>query len=102
MGPQASQTAVFPRTIHEGDPLSIEDALEGIKTSGHGAIDPVEGAVWRVERNELIDPRKGGERRWIVDFLAKYVRPDKVDGAYLPDVERSLNPGKTIWNWRPS
>lgn len=92
---------ILPRMIHEGDPLSIEDALEGIKSSGHGAIDPVEGAVWRVERNELIDPRKGGERRWIVDFLAKYVRPDKVDGAYLSDVEGSLNPGKTIWNWRP-
>ena len=33
-----------------------------------------------------------------VDFLAKYVRPEKVDGAYLPEMS-----GQTaIWNWRPA
>ncbi len=37
----------------------------------HGAQEDVEGAVWRVER----------EGR--VDFLAKYVRPSKVDGKYF-------------------
>jgi hypothetical protein len=36
-----------------------------------GAIDKVEGVVYRVER-------KGK-----VDFLCKYVRPDKKDGCYL-------------------
>lgn len=89
---------VLPRMIHEGSPLSIEDALLGIQSSGHGAIDPVEGAVWRVERNELIDKQRGGERRWIVDYLAKYVRPDKVDGCYLPEHNGTNQP---IWNWRP-
>lgn len=51
----------------------------------HGALDPVEGAVWRVER--------GGS----VDFLAKYVRPDKVDGCYLPDIAGC----EAVWHWTP-
>jgi hypothetical protein len=37
----------------------------------HGALEPIEGVMWRVER-------KGK-----VDFLCKYVRPDKQDGIYL-------------------
>jgi hypothetical protein len=49
---------------------------------GHGATDPVEGAIWRIERK--------GE----VDFLAKYVRHDKVDGKYFPE----NNNGITTWN----
>ena len=56
--------------------LKLSDDTYGF----HGALDPVEGAVWRVER-------KG-----VVDFLVKYVRPGKVDGKYLDD----LNP---VWNW---
>lgn len=63
-------------------PTSIEDAIARLDTYGfHGALDPVEGAVWRVERDDR------------VDFLAKYVRPDKVDGSYF-EVE--------TWNWRPA
>lgn len=71
-----------PRLLSYGPPMSIEDALWWLKLSGHGATDPVEGAVWRVER--------GGE----VQFLAKYVRPEKVDGQYLPDVSG----GEPVWN----
>ena len=80
-----------PATLNvNGQPIGIPEALKALGTFGHyGAQDPVEGAVWRVER-------KG-----VVDFLCKYVRPDKVDGAYLPDVERSANPGETVWNWQP-
>jgi hypothetical protein len=76
--------------IHEGGPLSIAAAMARLAEGGfHGAIDPVEGAVWRVER------RTGDTRR--VDFLAKYVRPDKVDGSLL-----SENTGcPAVWNWRP-
>lgn len=74
----------LPYTISIGPPLSIEDAMSELGEMGkHGAIDPIEGAIWRVERNELIDKRKGGDRRVVVDFLAKYVRPNKVDGCYL-------------------
>ena len=68
-----------------GAPFSIKQGLEAIKVSGHGAIDPVEGFVMKVER-------KGK-----VDFLAKYVRPDKIDGLYLPEIS-----GKDpVWNWKP-
>ncbi|MBM3144610.1 MAG: hypothetical protein FJ010_06495 [Chloroflexi bacterium] len=86
---------VTPHLLHRGAPLGIEDAMRLLNVYGfHGAIDPVEGAVWRVERNEQIRPNSG-ERRLVVDFLVKYVRPDKVDGCYLP--ETSGNPA--IYNW---
>ncbi len=79
---------VTPTTIHQGPPCSIEQVLKLLGTYGfHGAIDPIEGAVWRVER-------KG-----VVDFLAKYVRPEKVDGLYLPE----LSGQPAVWNyWQPS
>lgn len=86
---------VLPHTIHAGGPLSIADAMAMLGEMGqHGALDPIEGAVWRVERNELIDPKKGGDRRMVVDFLAKYVRQDKADGAYL----ESVTGLPTVWN----
>lgn len=87
---------VTPQIIHDGQPFSVQAALDAIKTSGHGALDPVEGAVWRVERNAQIN-RSQSAREWIVNYLAKYVRPDKVDGYYLPE----QNGGEPIWNWRP-
>jgi hypothetical protein len=75
-----------PHTVSVGPPVSIETALRLVGPRGHrGALETVEGAVWRVER--------GGK----VDFLAKYVRPDKVDGLYLPE----RNGGVPIWNWQP-
>lgn len=69
---------VTPHVLHSGEAISIENVLKVLEPSHHGAIDPVEGAVWRVER-------KG-----VVDFLGKYVRSDKVDGKYLSD--KSGNP----------
>ena len=92
-----SRAFVTPTVIHRGGPLSIEAAMKKLNTYGfHGAIDEVEGAVWRVERNELVNPGKDGERRWIVDFLVKYVRPDKQDGIYLPEI----NGREPVWNWQ--
>lgn len=87
---------VLPRLLHAGNPFSIEAALKAIEVSGHGAIDLVEGAVWRVERNELIAPGKSSERVWKVDFLVKYVRPEKADGIYLPELSRK----EPVWNWQ--
>lgn len=67
--------------------LPIEEALGRLGRFGyHGALDPIEGAVWRVER----------EGR--VDFLAKFVRPDKIDGSYLPEIS-GRDP---IWNFAPA
>lgn len=88
---------VTPTVIHRGGPLRVEVAMKKLDTCGfHGALDPVEGAVWRVERNELINPGKNGERKCVVDFLVKYVRPDKEDGIYLPEISGK----ESVWNWR--
>ncbi|HEY3242137.1 MAG TPA: RNA ligase family protein [Phycisphaerae bacterium] len=75
-----------PTMLHTGGPCAIAAVMAMLGEFGfHGALDPVEGAVWRVERQGRID------------FLAKYVRPDKIDGCYLPE----LSGGEPIWNWRP-
>lgn len=63
---------VIPTTIRIGSPLSVEDALSQLGEFGnHGALEPIEGAMWRVER-------KGK-----VDFLCKFVKHEKEDGKYL-------------------
>lgn len=86
-----------PALIHRGCPLSVSAALAQLGVYGyHGALDPVEGAVWRVERDNLIDNRSG-QRERVVDFLVKFVRPNKVDGLYLP----AISGGDAVWNWRP-
>lgn len=64
---------ITPRLISYGPPAGLDWVLKRLEPSGHGALEPIEGAVWRVERK--------GE----VDFLGKYVRPDKIDGSYLID-----------------
>jgi hypothetical protein len=78
---------VTPRILHDGGPIGVGAVLPLIATSGHGvaAGDIVEGAVWRVERHGRFD------------FLAKWVRPGKADGKYLPT--ESDRPA--VWHWRP-
>ena len=77
---------LMPHVISVGPPVSIESAINALGEFGfHGASDRVEGAVWRIERK--------GE----VDFLCKFVRPDKKDGCYLPE----LSNAEPVWNWRP-
>lgn len=76
--------------IHRGEVCSIDLAIERLNVFGfHGAIDPVEGAVWRIERDKATG--KKGERVRVVDFLVKYVRPDKIDGSYLNEHEPEWN-----------
>ena len=69
----------IPRLIHMGQSLKLKHAKKAIETSGHGAIDRVEGFVYRCERE------------WKVEFLCKWVHPDKVDGKYL-------NGNNPVWN----
>ena len=76
---------IQPKLLHIGSPLSITDAMQRMTPDYHGSLDPIEGAVWRVER------------RGRVDFLVKYVRPDKVDGCYLPNITKQPE----VWNWKP-
>ena len=69
---------VVPHLIHRGQAISVKEVMEKLGDYGfHGAIDKVEGAVWRIERKT-----KNGIK---VDFLCKYVRPEKKDGIYLPE-----------------
>lgn len=74
--------------ISDGPAVSIETIMASLGNAGnHAALDPVEGAVWRVER-------KG-----VFDYMAKYVRPDKRDGCYLPEIAKTALP---LWNFPPS
>lgn len=69
--------------LHHGDALPTEEALNLLGEFGHyNAKEKPEGLVYRCER-------KGR-----VDYLAKYVHHDKVDGKYFP-------PHEPIWMWRP-
>lgn len=74
-----------PTLLHAGESLPVEDALVLHKHDRSWPCDELEGIVYRVER-------KG-----IVDFLAKYVVPTKIDGKYLPEISGE----PAIWNWRP-
>jgi ATP-dependent RNA circularization protein (DNA/RNA ligase family) len=62
---------ILPQLISYGDPVSIDKSLSMIIQDYHGALEQVEGVVYRVERR--------GE----VDFLCKFVNHDKIDGKYL-------------------
>ena len=70
----------------QGQSFAVAEAMKKLGEFGfHGALEPAEGAVWRVERMGK------------VDFLGKYVRPDKADGRYLPELSCTA----AVWNWRP-
>ena len=75
--------------VHDdADAIPIEAVVEALGPFGrHGAMETVEGAVWRVER----------EGR--VDFLTKWVRPDKLDGKYLTGTANS-RVGEPVWLWK--
>lgn len=74
----------MPRLISYGMPMAFKDILKRIEKSGHGAVDPVEGFICRVERQGK------------VDFLSKWVRQDKQDGKYFKEIC-----GEDVWNWKP-
>jgi len=74
----------FPCVLHEGSALSVEDAIK-LHEELSWPCDRTEGVVYRVERHGK------------VDFLAKWVRPDKEDGKYLPEISGK----EAVWNWRP-
>ncbi len=79
---------VLPELLSDGPPIPVEAAHSRAAPAAHGALDKIEGCVWRVER-------KGA-----VDYLAKWVNPDKIDGLYLPGTEQSISTVE-VWNWRP-
>lgn len=74
----------IPWLLSVGDAISVADAMKFHERRNSGCDEP-EGVVYRVERHGK------------VDFLCKWVRPDKVDGKYLPEVSGK----EAVWNWRP-
>ena len=65
---------VTPYLVHIGEPISVKEALNMLGKHGkHGAIDEVEGVVYRIERNDE------------VISLAKFVKQNKEDGKYFID-----------------
>lgn len=61
-----------PPLLHCGGAISVKDSLKALGENGkYGAKELAEGVVYRAEY--------GGK----IEFLAKYVRPEKVDGKYL-------------------
>lgn len=71
-----------PFVVSDGGPINVKDAMKILGARGrYGAQEGIEGVVYRIER-------KG-----VVDYLCKWVRPDKVDGKYFED--------GPIWNWVP-
>lgn len=73
-----------PHTLHVGTAIGVEEAMRRHE-AWHYPCDQTEGVVYRVER-------KGR-----VDFLAKWVRPDKIDGKYL----ETVTGGEPVWNIHP-
>ncbi|MFM9962088.1 MAG: RNA ligase family protein [Planctomycetaceae bacterium] len=74
-----------PHLLHDGGAISVEAAM-ALHGSKCWPSEELEGVVYRVERK--------GE----VELLAKYVRPDKIDGKYLSDISGQPD----VWNWRPN
>lgn len=73
---------IVPKLLHIGCSVGIDYIVDKIKTSGHGALDEVEGAIWRVERQGK------------VDFLAKFVHNHKQDGKYFAEITGA----EPVWN----
>lgn len=77
-----------PKLLHRGPPVNIPRALELLGEYGSHGADRAEGCVWKIQRR--------GE----VDFLVKFIHPDKTDGVYLMDELGKQKPPK--WNWYPT
>ena len=79
--------------FNQGRPMPPAAAFPMLGPQGcHHALDGPEGLVYRLER---CDPRT---KVWTHRAIAKWVRPDKVDGHYLPEISG----GEPVWNWRPA
>ncbi len=82
---------VVPRIIRLGNPISVRKAIEILDKdkSYHGVLEneKIEGLIYRIERNNK------------VDYLCKYVRPDKIDGLHLDNENVVLNGILTIYEY---
>jgi len=75
----------FAPILWHGDPITTEKAMQMLGNFGFAKADGgPEGLVYRIYRNCKFD------------FMCKYVRVDKIDGKYLPEISGK----EPIWNWR--
>lgn len=76
----------MPTVLNDGrSPMSVDAAMAAHGRRHYGCEQP-EGVVYRVERESR------------VNYLAKHVRNDKIDGKHLPSVS-----GKpAVWQWLPN
>lgn len=75
--------------LHSGKPLPLPQALAKLGKFGkYGALDPVQGLIYRLEENV----RNNGFGRH-VRFVYKYLIPGRKDNIYLDD--------NSAWNWLP-
>jgi len=93
---RCSELVQHVRCIHVGDPATIPYIESKIRELSwdfnptqnipgiSGELDPIEGAVWRLEECGR------------VTMLGKWVKPGFVAGFYLPDISGL----PSIWNWR--
>lgn len=68
--------------LHIGQPVTLENAIK-LMGKGHYGLGTPEGVVYRCEAEKK------------VDFLAKWVRPDKIDGEFMED--EMQNEGSYRW-----
>jgi hypothetical protein len=75
--------------FHGKNPVSVDDFLDYLEVNyrgHHGALEAIEGAVWRIENKNRFD------------FLIAYVSPEKSPGCYLPHL-RGRDETYIVWNW---
>src|SRR2546430_2229847 len=96
------------KTRDKHDGIIVQEKLDGSNVCvarGGGVLIPLGRAGYpaissKYEQHQLFAGWlvEGVERKGVVDFLGKFVRPGKADGCYLPEIS-----GKdAVWNWRPT
>ena len=76
-------TLVRPHVLSDGPPYSIVQVEEMLGPHGfHGCEEEAEGCVWRLETHGKFN------------IIAKYVRPSKITGKYMPHISGK----ELVWN----
>ena len=91
-GEYGLQTAQFLAT----GPIPVEEVLPLLEAHGIPTLggDLAEGLVYRVETLPISGKKAG------VNFLAKYVRPGRIVGGYLPGIGDNAPDAAPLWNWQ--
>lgn len=86
---RVSHVFTTPFTLSEGC-HSVDEALLELGEMGrHGALEPIEGAVWRIEDHQ----------KQRVDALVKYVKKEKIDGKYFLQIKGEQVDVWNLVNW---